>query len=429
LAHGTERGKSVELPSPGARGAFRFVERTTCMVATIAASPLPPAPTQRRCRRFARHGRLIGMALFAACIAWRSPGAIATRIHPASAFVPTARGWEVGASAWMEARSKPAFTMPAVPDPFAEPANSVTLAARLDNNGMEEKIHANLLDNDAREEATRATRYNVKAIAAAVKRRRLFAAARWRSRDMDTPRNKAELRLVVFDFDLTLSVFHVSKVLAGVTPPEGEFRVPPPYAVAELGQLRRLRELDTELEIAAAGGFAALAFGGFERVKAIDSMLRELRTAGVKLYVCTKGLVGPVQLILEDLGLRHHFLGIYGNLGEAYGRYEYDEIVTRGPTAPAERRLLGKPAQGGWLSKDLLVMRLRKQHGIESRDQACLVEDDPEEIERAEWCSRPLYVEPVFHGMGAEHFDWLKRAAGVVEGSVRVEGAATALVS
>lgn len=76
-------------------------------------------------------------------------------------------------------------------------------------------------------------------------------------------------------------------------------RVPPPYAKSELGQLRRAGELEAAPAFAELGGFALAALGGRERVAALGDLLGELGRAGVRMAVCTKGLVGVARLILE----------------------------------------------------------------------------------------------------------------------------------
>ncbi|CAK0871134.1 unnamed protein product, partial [Prorocentrum cordatum] len=54
------------------------------------------------------------------------------------------------------------------------------------------------------------------------------------------------VRLIVFDFDQTLSVVHVFKSLAGWGDKQAEktMQVPRPFASTERGQVRRIREID-----------------------------------------------------------------------------------------------------------------------------------------------------------------------------------------
>jgi hypothetical protein len=50
-------------------------------------------------------------------------------------------------------------------------------------------------------------------------------------------------RVIVFDFDQTISTHHVFKCLAGYLRPQDNF-IKPPYACSEAGQLRKILELE-----------------------------------------------------------------------------------------------------------------------------------------------------------------------------------------
>ncbi|CAJ1423691.1 unnamed protein product [Effrenium voratum] len=118
------------------------------------------------------------------------------------------------------------------------------------------------------------------------------------------------LRLVVFDFDQTLSAVHVYNSLAGGT----EAGLPGPAACSELGQLSRVLELSHHPQLQQQGGFAAACFGGLARVGRLAAMLEslsgaaeQLRDAGVECMICSRGLVGPLQKLLDQLGLLQFF--------------------------------------------------------------------------------------------------------------------------
>jgi hypothetical protein len=112
------------------------------------------------------------------------------------------------------------------------------------------------------------------------------------------------LKLAVFDFDSTLSAFHVFASLAGCTTYEGnrKLEVPPPYARSERGQLLRLRALDADANWG-PGGFALKAFGGPSRVAQIGHMLKELRDHNVECVILSNGMEGPIRECLRQLNL------------------------------------------------------------------------------------------------------------------------------
>lgn len=209
------------------------------------------------------------------------------------------------------------------------------------------------------------------------------------------------VKLVVFDFDQTLSVCHVFKSLAGwdssdplvasfVGGGKMPFHVPAPYARTEVGQIKRIEELSAD-EFAEEGGFARAAFGGMERVQEVNNLLQGLHAGGAELIVCTKGLVGAVRKCLLDLDLLRHFSEVYGNVGDSYGMTAYDRQLAEGPPPDSAERFLGKPHQANWGTKDQLISELMKKRGLK-HNQCALVEDDPEEIRRAGSVCRTVLV-------------------------------------
>mmetsp|Transcript_8903 Transcript_8903/g.15712 ORF Transcript_8903/g.15712 Transcript_8903/m.15712 type:complete len:247 (-) Transcript_8903:209-949(-) len=202
--------------------------------------------------------------------------------------------------------------------------------------------------------------------------------------EQDTGRR---VRLYVFDFDQTLTVFHVFKTLAGWPKGDGSLCIPEPFATSELGQACRVEEL-SKTDFKEAGGFASIAFGGPERVEQVRSMLNFLKENGAVLMICSKGLVGTVQLCLSDLGLLSYFTQVYGHIGETYGTTDYDLQVSKASSAA---RLLGTPDQALLGSKDKLVAALMSKRGLQP-SEAVLVEDDPEEIRKARKICRTFFV-------------------------------------
>lgn len=231
----------------------------------------------------------------------------------------------------------------------------------------------------------------------------------------DTETEKA-VRLVVFDFDQTLSVFHVFKSLAGWSSealPNG-LRTKP-FATTELGQVARILELDQTDEFKAVGGFAMCSFGGPNRVEDIRKLLVDVQDSGAVLMVCTKGLVGAVRKILSDLGLLEFFAQVYGNIGSGYGETPYDRLVSDGHAAGDQaRHFLGSQESAGWGQKASLIAKLQSHWRLDSQ-QAVLVEDDPEEIRRAAPICRTLYVTEAA-GITRDHYAALRTMCGVYSG-------------
>jgi hypothetical protein len=121
---------------------------------------------------------------------------------------------------------------------------------------------------------------------------------------------------IVFDFDLTLSAYHVFNYLS---------REASPIALSEMGQLSLITELNNLPTFSQCGGFAVKMMGGPFRIEELRRMLSMLSKFGVDCVICTKGLVGPVTKILSDAGLLDFFSGVYGNTGVKYGQSAFDE--------------------------------------------------------------------------------------------------------
>lgn len=110
------------------------------------------------------------------------------------------------------------------------------------------------------------------------------------------------------------------------------------------------------------------------------------------MVICTKGLVGAVKKCLIDLRLLDFFGEVYGNVGgDAYGETPFDKSVAQEQILPQEARLLGAPQQGAWRTKAELIARLLSQRRLRPQ-QAVLVEDDPEEIRKANGTCRTYFV-------------------------------------
>eukprot|EP00927_Polykrikos_kofoidii_P079773 TRINITY_DN76597_c0_g1_i1.p1 TRINITY_DN76597_c0_g1~~TRINITY_DN76597_c0_g1_i1.p1 ORF type:complete len:347 (+),score=56.50 TRINITY_DN76597_c0_g1_i1:75-1115(+) len=213
-------------------------------------------------------------------------------------------------------------------------------------------------------------------------------------------------RLVIFDFDQTLTVFHVFRSLAGWSAGEGIF-VPKPHVTTELGQMRRVGELNGSF--AFPSGFALRAFGGEARVNMLRRSFDAVRNQGVALYICTRGLVGVAKTLLLDVGLLDCFVEVYGFNGGRYGETAYDEDVCAVEPTDHERRLLGTCKQN--ISKHKLMSQLSFQMNLR-KDEVLLVDDDLEEISRAFGCCRTLWIQDAT-GINEEQLIMIEDMAGV----------------
>ncbi|CAJ1359985.1 unnamed protein product, partial [Effrenium voratum] len=123
-----------------------------------------------------------------------------------------------------------------------------------------------------------------------------------------TARSERKVKLLLFDFDLTLAAVHVFHNLTGGA---DQGICGAPFAATERGQLRRLFELGPD--------FSSEALGGKERVEMLMTSLQKLKDQDIEIMICTKGLVGTCRKILQDCGLLVFFSHVFGNLGDCYG--------------------------------------------------------------------------------------------------------------
>jgi hypothetical protein len=148
------------------------------------------------------------------------------------------------------------------------------------------------------------------------------------------------VRLIVFDFDQTLSVIHVFKTLAGWSK-DVHLQVPKPHATTERGQVLRISELSRiEPYKRQVGGFATVALGGEARVELLREMLERLQAREVNLVICTKGLAGAVRKCLADVDLLSFFSEVYGNVGNNYGETPYDQELARIKPSSLEQQFM-----------------------------------------------------------------------------------------
>ena len=199
---------------------------------------------------------------------------------------------------------------------------------------------------------------------------------------------KVSSSIVFFDFDLTLTVVHVFKSLAGWVDAQvcmlamRGIVVSEPHALTERGQLRRLAELGP--------AWIEQAFGGFSRVAAIRRLLDGLLSSGCRIILVTRGYVGVARKCLAEVGfltagscsgfscvlkrdaggLLDCFEALYGNIGVAYGaRTAYDQETEASGSGASEEvdrlwSLLGRWREGEWDSKTEIVHRYKHMHNL-----------------------------------------------------------------
>lgn len=215
--------------------------------------------------------------------------------------------------------------------------------------------------------------------------------------------------LVMFDFDQTITVFHVFKTLAGWQESPG---MSGRSASTELGQLRLIAELDREDYYRKQGGFSKAALGGSNRLERIRWCFLELRKLGCKLVIATKGLVGPTRRVLLDTRLLEFFDEVYGRSDEAYAEMatDYDRAARgAGPPTQEETQLLSKDANTDWDTKADLLERLQLATHVDC-DDTFLVEDDEKEIQNCSSIAKTLFVSEA-KGMPDDHLVKLMSAA------------------
>jgi len=207
------------------------------------------------------------------------------------------------------------------------------------------------------------------------------------------------MKLAVFDFDCTLSVFHVFNSLIGETS-----RIPPPYASTEVGQMKRVNELDQ------GGAFTLQVFGGEQRVRLLTDVLQELHRNGVTCVVCTKGLIGPVRKLLANSGLLRHFKDVYGRIGETYGVTPYDQSVSMS-WMDLDRMYLGAQKNADWTSKSEVVQTLLASHRAQPQE-AVIIDDDVKEITSCRGVCQTVHVSGG-QGLGLSEWRQLQSLVGM----------------
>jgi phosphoglycolate phosphatase-like HAD superfamily hydrolase len=228
---------------------------------------------------------------------------------------------------------------------------------------------------------------------------------------------KNDVKLVVFDFDCTLTSFHVFASLAGLVGGIAKkLEVPPPHARTENGQIERLLQLDADPSWG-LGVFAFMSFGGSNRVAQIRRLLETLRDRCVECIILSRGMAQPIRNILQQVGLLCFFTQICGSEGCSMGCTAYDHSVQ---SKSALSGKTGKPGDNGaivphaveqkvrWFAKTSKASEL--QGFMEERSltygEIVYLDDDLEETESARHVCQSIHVTSG-HGIGEREINIL----------------------
>ena len=155
---------------------------------------------------------------------------------------------------------------------------------------------------------------------------------------------------------------------------------------------------------------------GPERVQELRGFFSSLKSSGTRLSVITKGNVGACRYLLEQEGLLQFFEQVFGMVGQFYGESDFDRAH------PEPSPLEGGAESELRESKANLIRNLMGKESL-SADEACLVEDDPAEIQSVQGICRSVFVAER-RGMTAGEMAELARLAGAkpAPGPVPVPG-------
>ena len=126
-------------------------------------------------------------------------------------------------------------------------------------------------------------------------------------------------------------------------------------------------------------------WAGPDRVEDLRVFFSDLKAAGAKLTIITKGNVGACRFLLQEEGLLGFFEKVFGMLGQFYGESEFDQENKQ----PSE--LEGTPDCQLPDMKVNLIQALMSQAGL-STNEAALVEDDAAEIASVKGVCRSIFV-------------------------------------
>ena len=155
----------------------------------------------------------------------------------------------------------------------------------------------------------------------------------------------------------------------------------------------------------------------------LGSFFSSLKASGVRLSIITKGNVGACRYLLEHEGLLQHFEQVFGMLGQFYGESDFDRAN------PEPSPLEGSSDCELRESKANLIRSLMSRESL-AVEEACLVEDDAQEISSVQGICRSVFVTER-RGMTESEMKVLTRLAGLPDaelmaktGTSRAENAA-----
>lgn len=201
-------------------------------------------------------------------------------------------------------------------------------------------------------------------------------------------------KLVVFDFDETLSVCHVFKQLS---------KNDTNSATSELGQLRLVDELNTDADDRSEDSFSRQAIGGEQRQEELRRFFTMLRDRGVCLVVCTFGLAATVSKVLSQLGLLEFFSEVYGRGPGKYRETAYDKSLAGEAPTPTEAAFLADLEHYKWKDKGSVISKLRDRMRLNC-SEVIFVDNDPERLRDAIGLCWTIWVK-MNEGMTKEHLD------------------------
>ena len=139
-------------------------------------------------------------------------------------------------------------------------------------------------------------------------------------------------------------------------------------------------------------------------MRQLGAFFASLREAGTRLSIITKGNVGACRYLLEQEGLLQFFEQVFGMLGQFYGESDFDRANQE--PSPLE----GSSDCELRESKANLIRSLMSRESL-SAEEACLVEDDPQEISSVKGICLSVFVS-ARQGMTATEMEELRRLSG-----------------
>jgi len=191
-------------------------------------------------------------------------------------------------------------------------------------------------------------------------------------------------RLIVFDFDKTLSSGHVFYKLSGLPKESGGPKTPGPYSLTEHGQVRKVAALGSKWEVE--------MFGGPQRVATLRSLLQTLSSRpGIVLVILSYGYVAPIRKCLHDLGMLAFFSDVCGKLDEDYVSdcgppLFYDQEFSRDKLTSDLQGFYGseeshiRPCQ----DKEAFLKQYLVRWGAKPQDEVMYIDDHHKDCDRME---------------------------------------------